>query len=226
MTQRAKEDLQAIRAATARLRVRTPAARAGRFSITQSVLRLQQSAGNSAVQRALLEANRDAGASPAATEVVDAIGRARGGGQALERTLRADMEEALEMDLEGVRVHTDATADGLSRSVNAQAFTTGKDVFFRSGAYAPQGAPGRELLAHELTHVVQQTGHDLHPKLVVGAAADEYEQEADRVATALVDRSATTREAAAQKGVPGVQRAEEDMPSQPAEEEEEESTGA
>ena len=55
-------------------------------------------------------------------------------------------------------MHTDANAAGLARSVNAQAFTVGSDVVFGAGQYRPDDTDGKQLLAHELTHVVQQSG--------------------------------------------------------------------
>jgi hypothetical protein len=57
-----------------------------------------------------------------------------------------------------VRIPTDAQSDQLNRSVQAKAFTAGQDIFFREGAYEPGSRPGQELIAHELTHVVQQSG--------------------------------------------------------------------
>jgi hypothetical protein len=68
------------------------------------------------------------------------------------------MEGAFGADFSGVRVHTDSKSDSLNRSVQAKAFTTGSDIFFRSGTYQPASSGGQELLAHELTHVVQQGG--------------------------------------------------------------------
>jgi hypothetical protein len=68
------------------------------------------------------------------------------------------MENAFGADFGGVRVHTDSTSDTMNRAIQARAFTTGKDVFFRQGEYNPSSRNGQELLAHELTHVVQQTG--------------------------------------------------------------------
>ncbi|MEZ4450376.1 MAG: DUF4157 domain-containing protein [Nannocystaceae bacterium] len=84
--------------------------------------------------------------------------RARAGGSPLQPHLRAGAESALGADLSGVRVHDDAGADRLSRSLGARAFTTGRDIFFRRGAFDPSSAGGAHLLAHELTHVVQQGG--------------------------------------------------------------------
>jgi Domain of unknown function (DUF4157) len=87
-----------------------------------------------------------------------AIQQARGGGQPLPEALRGLMEQALGADFHGVRLHTDAHADALNRSLQAQAFTTGQDIFFGQGAYHPYRSSGHELLAHELTHVMQQDG--------------------------------------------------------------------
>ena len=95
----------------------------------------------------------------AATPQVEAtIHQAHGSGQAIPAPVRTPLEQALGADFRGVRVHTDARADHLNRSLQARAFTTGHDIFFRRGEYNPGGSGGREVLAHELTHVVQQNG--------------------------------------------------------------------
>ena len=86
------------------------------------------------------------------------IQRARGGGSALPADLSASMGNAMGADFSGVRVHADQQADQLSQRIQARAFTTGSDVFFRQGEYRPTDRGGQELLAHELTHVVQQGG--------------------------------------------------------------------
>ncbi|NEO77614.1 MAG: DUF4157 domain-containing protein [Moorea sp. SIO4G3] len=92
----------------------------------------------------------------ASSDLESAIARARGGGQPLDPGLQAQMGQAMGADFSGVRVHTDAQSDQLNQSIQAKAFTTGQDVFFRQGAYAPGSRGGQELIAHELTHVVQQ----------------------------------------------------------------------
>jgi hypothetical protein len=66
------------------------------------------------------------------------------------------MGQAMGADFSGVKVHTDSQSDQLNKSIQAKAFTTGQDVFFRQGAYEPSSRGGQELIAHELTHVVQQ----------------------------------------------------------------------
>lgn len=81
-----------------------------------------------------------------------------GGGRPLSEPVRTHMESRMGYDLGPVRIHTDARADRLARSVGAEAFTVGRNVVFGSGMYRPDTASGKRLLAHELTHVVQQTG--------------------------------------------------------------------
>ena len=97
-------------------------------------------------------------AETAGPETESAIQQARGGGSALPVSVRESMETAFGTDFTSVRVHTDARADSLNQSLSARAFTTGRDIFFGSGEYGPETRQGQELLAHELTHVVQQTG--------------------------------------------------------------------
>ena len=94
----------------------------------------------------------------ASTDLESSINSARGGGQALDAGLQRSMGEAMGADFSGVRVHTDTQADQLNQSIQAKAFTTGQDVFFRQGTYKPGSRGGQELIAHELTHVVQQSG--------------------------------------------------------------------
>lgn len=94
----------------------------------------------------------------ASPDLESGIQRARGNGQALAPTLQLRMGQAMGADFSGVRVHTDTQSDQLNRSIQAKAFTTGQDIFFRQGAYQPGNQNGQELIAHELTHVVQQNG--------------------------------------------------------------------
>ncbi len=86
------------------------------------------------------------------TQINDALS----GGQPLADSVRTSLEPHFEHDFSQVCLHTDAEADKLSRKLEAEAFTTGKDIFFRDGAYQPDTDSGKRLIAHELTHVVQQ----------------------------------------------------------------------
>lgn len=77
-------------------------------------------------------------------------------GRPLEPELRRDMAQRFGHDFSDVRVHSDAAAERSASDINAQAYTVGRDIVFGTGLYAPGTWAGRRLLAHELTHVVQQ----------------------------------------------------------------------
>ncbi|MCA9962843.1 MAG: DUF4157 domain-containing protein [Anaerolineales bacterium] len=91
-----------------------------------------------------------------ATDVESRIQQAQGGGQPLTDGVRQPMEQAFGADFGSVRIHTNSEANDLNQSLQARAFTTGQDIFFKEGEYSPGNSSGQELLAHELTHVVQQ----------------------------------------------------------------------
>jgi len=114
----------------------------------------------------------------------------RSSGHALDPAPRAFMESRFGHDFSQVRVHTDAKAAASARAVNALAYTVGRDVVFDTGRYAPGSSEGLRLLAHELTHVVQQRARMAAPQplLALGRSDDQSEREADRVAGALVTR--------------------------------------
>lgn len=95
---------------------------------------------------------------PVADTTRAGIDQARGGGQPLPDRVRQPMETAFGADFSSVKVHTDSRANALNESLSARAFTTGRDVFFRQGEFSPASRVGQKLLAHELTHVVQQGG--------------------------------------------------------------------
>lgn len=115
-------------------------------------------------------------------DVESTIAQSRGGGQTLSQSAQERFGSALDHDLSSVRVHTDDTADTLARSVSARAFATGNDVFFAKGEYAPGSSSGDHLLAHELTHVVQQDGAPTSGPMTVTNEGDANEREADAVA--------------------------------------------
>jgi hypothetical protein len=97
------------------------------------------------------------GQTPQVTPNLEArINAIRGGGQSLPESVRAFFGPRFGHDFSHVRVHADAEANTLSHSLNARAFTTGRDMFFRQGEYDLGNRSGRQLLAHELTHVLQQ----------------------------------------------------------------------
>ncbi len=90
------------------------------------------------------------------THLADQVNSLRGGGQALSQSVRNFFEPRFGYDFSRVRIHNDAQAANVSRSLNARAFTVGQDVAFASSQYSPETSQGKKLLAHELTHVVQQ----------------------------------------------------------------------
>lgn len=113
------------------------------------------------------------------------INQQRGAGAPLDGGARAHMEQTFGADLGDVRIHTDQPAAELNRSVGARAFTVGSDIFFGAGS-APSD---RGLLAHEMTHVMQQRGGIARSAtdagLTVTAADDAHEREAEAVARAV-----------------------------------------
>ena len=86
------------------------------------------------------------------------INAVRGGGRPLPESTRSFFEPHFSHHFKDVRVHTNAESDKLTKELGAKAFTSGKDIFFQNYTYQPSSKAGKELLAHELTHVVQQTG--------------------------------------------------------------------
>mgnify|MGYP000875915458 CR=1 FL=1 len=110
-------------------------------------------------QEQLVQPYRDSGQATVATPHAEAnIAALRGSGQPLDRDTRAFMEPRFGHNFGHVRVHTGTQAAESARSVNARAYTIGSEVFFGAGQYQPSMDAGRRLLAHELTHVVQQRG--------------------------------------------------------------------
>ncbi|HEV7643139.1 MAG TPA: DUF4157 domain-containing protein [Pyrinomonadaceae bacterium] len=79
-----------------------------------------------------------------------------GGGSALDDPIRREMESEMGADFSGVRIHTGSDAHSMNEDINAQAFTHGHDIFFRQGEFDTGSRQGKELLAHELAHTVQQ----------------------------------------------------------------------
>src|SRR5436190_20071632 len=164
-----------------------------------TLLGLQQTLGNRAVQRlvqraASSSAPATAPAAPAEEDLAARI-RSAGGGQPLAPQVQGRLEAGLGADLTGVQVHADAEADRLSRAVDATAFTSGADIFFRAGAYNPGSSDGLRTLAHEATHVVQQASGPVAGTPAPGGVAisdpgDTYEQAAAQAATAVVSTPA------------------------------------
>jgi hypothetical protein len=86
------------------------------------------------------------------------LAKSKGKGFAMDDLTRTAMEENIGSDFSNVRIHTDARAINMCDKIGAQAFTNGNDIYFNQGKYNPSSKSGKHLLAHELTHTVQQKG--------------------------------------------------------------------
>src|SRR5213082_391173 len=148
-----------------------------------AVMHLQKMAGNASVSAALEEQEPSL--------IKDVVGS--GGGSPLDRDTRGFMESRLGADFSDVRVHTYGKATESARSVQAYAYTVGNDVVFQSDKFAPDSDSGQRMLAHELTHVVQQRSGPVDGTPAAGGIkishpSDSFEQaaesSADRVMSA------------------------------------------
>ena len=178
-----------------------------------AVMHLQRAAGNDSVS-SLLEADHEEEPSP----VRGVVGSSSG--QPLDRSTREFMEGRMGHDFGDVRVHTDATASDSARSVNAQAYTVGSDIVFQSGTYAPDTDGGRHVLAHELTHVVQQRsgpvdGTPAPGGIKISHPSDSFEQAAERSAGEVMSQTPPPPVAEAPAVAAGPVQRTEETPVQP-----------
>lgn len=213
-------DDTALRPKAARVDAPAPAhllraASAGRSDVLDGagILGLQRAVGNAGVG-ALLDQEPAEQRSP----VHDVIGS--GGGSPLPADVREEMQGRLGHDFSDVRVHTDSAAHDSAKSVNAHAYTVGSNVVFQRDRYDPSSHEGKTMLAHELTHVVQQRsgpvdGTDSGGGIKVSDPSDRFEREAsanaDRVMAAPAP--AATAQLSATAGA-AVQRHEDEEPVQ------------
>jgi len=104
-------------------------------------------------------------------------------GAPLGHPLREAMESQFDEGFDSVRVHNDAAAGEAAQQINARAFTTGNDIYFAQGHYQPDSPAGQALLAHELTHVLQQRNGpvgEISQKSAINSPTDSFEKEAER----------------------------------------------
>lgn len=100
------------------------------------------------------------GGGTASSGVSSRVEQSSGTGRQLSGKLLAEMSHQFGADLSDVTIHTDSEATALNKELGAHAFTHGKDIYFNAGKFNPETAAGKFLLAHELTHVVQQSGEE------------------------------------------------------------------
>jgi hypothetical protein len=114
--------------------------------------------------------------------IATAIHSKRGSGEQLDSGAADKIGKSMGQDFSDVQVHKDAESDQLNKQVRAEAFTTGKDIFFRQGKYDPVSDQGQKLLAHELTHVVQQRDAPATSELRVSDPNEASEKQAEKTA--------------------------------------------
>lgn len=93
------------------------------------------------------------------------LNKSSGGGSSMSDSTKSEMESGFGVDFSGVNIHTGSDAVQMSESLGAQAFTHGNDIYFNEGKYSPDSSSGKHLLAHELTHTIQQ-GSTVQPKMI------------------------------------------------------------
>lgn len=127
--------------------------------VADQVVRRQsaESNGGSDVSNSVRAKSAEDATGPATPELASGISQARGSGAAMAPEVRARMEDSMGVDLSPVRVHTGAASAAMNDGIGARAFTYGTDIHFNAGQYDPGSPDGTRLLAHELTHVIQQT---------------------------------------------------------------------
>lgn len=173
------------------------------------LLALQQKVGNAQIARAFEEQREETpiapvvgkAGGPISNRLASEIYRRLGRGEPLAHARRAELEATFGKRLESVRLHTGADADVLSRSLGARAFTLGRDIFFSNQA-SPED---RELLTHEVTHVIQQREMTPGGQLSVGPAENALEHAADAVATSATAHQSSYADAGS-ASAPAVQR--------------------
>jgi hypothetical protein len=166
-----------------------------------AVLGLQRAVGNAGVS-AVLEEDQ--------SPVHGVVGS--GGGQPLTPDVRTEMEGRLGHDFGDVRVHTDSAAHESAKSVSANAYTVGSNVVFQRDTYDPSSQAGKTMLAHELTHVVQQRegaveGSAAPGGIKVSDPSDRFEREAAANADRVMSTPAPASTDASASG-PALQRQE------------------
>ena len=114
-----------------------------------------------------------------ASGIENQLSASKGGGQPMDSDTRSEMESGFGTDFSGVRVHNDSNAADMNNQLGSQAFTNGNDIYFNEGKYNPQSDSGKHLLAHELTHTVQQgASPSVQPKTIQKAEETPAETDA------------------------------------------------
>src|SRR5262249_54414802 len=127
--------------------------------ISQSVMRMPEPGRGQGHMDERVQTNRVSGSEASRAEAPPSVHEAlRSAGRPLDGATRSFMEPRFGHDFSRVLVHSGSTAEQSARDLNARAFTVGNEIVFGRGRFAPETREGKSLLAHELTHVIQQTG--------------------------------------------------------------------
>lgn len=110
------------------------------------------------ISRKISEGNSSSGVR-VSTAMENQLSHMQGGGQTMPHGLLSMMESGFGRDFSQVRLHTDSQAAEMSSSINAKAFTLGNDIYFNKGQFSPNTSEGQRLVAHELTHVAQNSNN-------------------------------------------------------------------
>lgn len=108
-----------------------------------------------------IQKKEESGGTTASEAVSQQINATRGNGSSMDAATASFMESRFGSDFSGVKIHAGSDAIQMSRALNAQAFAVGSDIYFNEGKYNPSSAEGKHLLAHELTHTIQQSGGNI-----------------------------------------------------------------
>jgi hypothetical protein len=128
-----------------------------------------------------LQTKPDSGSQPTAPASVESSLKAsKGSGSPLPDATRTQMESSFGSDLSQVRIHDNAASAAMNKTLHSQAFTSGNEIYFSSGKYNTGSRDGQHLLAHELTHVVQQN-NDIHQKRIQRKTIAGFEQDLEKI---------------------------------------------
>lgn len=155
-----------------------PRAKSDTSDITHLLLHAQEHGGNQMVSRAVAD-----------NPLEDRLRSRLGGGAPLPGAIRGEMETGFGRPLGDVRLHTDSPAASMATELNAHAFTVGQDIFFGAGQFDPGSTSGYNILAHELTHTLQQPSGPA----TAGLSVSEVHDPEERQAYAMADRLTAQR---------------------------------
>ena len=156
------------------LRTVAESRRNGIAACRAAIPQLQRSVGNRAVAQLLAGQLEQ-------SPVLDVVGK--GSGSPLDSSLQVEMSQRLGADFSSVRIHTGSRASESAAAVDAQAYTVGNEIVFGPDAYSPETPAGKQTIAHELTHVMQQSrgavsGTDNGDGVAISDPRDSFEQAA------------------------------------------------